>query len=367
MTGVSSTVLTGSGAHSASPDRSRPVAIWLFAMAALVLAMVVVGGATRLTGSGLSITEWKPVTGALPPLSAAAWADAFDKYRLSSQYRLINQGITLDQFKALFWWEWAHRLLGRTVGLVFAGPFIAFLLTRSFPRRLFGPCLGLFALGGLQGLVGWWMVKSGLEGRASVAPERLATHLGLALVLFCALVWTGLEAWSGQARARRSDRWNRASGLFAGGVFLQCLMGALVAGNHAGLIDGDWPLMAGRVFPEDYWQGGVRATFVHGLAAVQFDHRILAYALLVAAGALAFAAARSRRLPASIRLLVFAALADVCLQAALGIAALWLNVPLALALAHQLNAVLLLAISISLAWRTRRVWTPERPSEPQTR
>jgi heme a synthase len=354
MTGVSSTVLTGSGARSASPARSRPVAIWLFTVAAVVLAMVIVGGATRLTGSGLSITEWKPVSGALPPLSAAAWADVFDKYRHSSQYRLINQGITLDQFQVLFWWEWAHRLLGRTLGLVFAGPFIAFLLTRSLPRRLFGRCLGLFALGGLQGLVGWWMVKSGLEGRAAVAPERLATHLGLALILFGALIWTGLEAWNGQGRARRADGWTLASGLFAGGVFVQCLMGALVAGNHAGLIDGDWPLMAGRWFPEDYWQAGLWGTFAHGLAAVQFDHRVVAYALLFAAGGLAFAAARSPSAPSSIRLLIFAALADACLQAALGIASLWLNVPLALALAHQLNAAILLALATSLAWRTRR-------------
>jgi cytochrome c oxidase assembly protein subunit 15 len=330
------------------------VAIWLFAVAVLVLAMIVVGGATRLTGSGLSITEWKPVTGAVPPLSAAAWADAFDKYRHGSQYRLINQGLTLDQFKFLFWWEWGHRLLGRAIGFVFAAPFLAFLATRSLPRRLLWPCLGLFALGGVQGLVGWWMVESGLEGRAWVAPERLATHLGVALVLFAALVWTGLEAWNGKGRARRSDGWTLASGLFAAGVFLQCLMGALVAGNHAGLIDGDWPLMAGRLVPEDYWQGGLWATFAHGLAAVQFDHRIVAYVLLAAAAGLAVAAARSPHVSAPIRWLAFAALADACLQAALGVASLWLSVPLALALAHQANAAVLLAISISLAWRARR-------------
>ncbi|MBV8683582.1 MAG: COX15/CtaA family protein [Caulobacteraceae bacterium] len=321
----------------------------------MVLAMVVVGGATRLTGSGLSITVWKPITGIIPPLNSAAWADAFARYRHSSQYWLINQGITLDQFKVLFWWEWGHRLLGRTIGLVFAAPFIAFVTTRSLPRRLLGRCIALFALGGLQGLVGWWMVESGLEGRASVEPERLATHLGVALVLFSALVWTALEAWNGEARARRSDGWSLAGAIFAAAVFFQCLMGALVAGNHAGLIDGDWPLMAGRWFPEDYWQGGVWATFAHGLAAVQFNHRIVAYAVLAGAAALAIAAARSGRTPTAIRLLALAALVDACAQGALGIASLWLSVPLAVALAHQANAVILLAIAVSLLWRARRV------------
>ena len=355
MIGISSAVSSRSAARFAAPERSKPVAMWLFAVAAMVLAMVVVGGATRLTGSGLSITEWKPITGAFPPLSSAAWADAFEKYRQSSQYHLINQGITLGQFKALFWWEWAHRLLGRTVGLVFALPFIVFVATRSLPRRLLGPCIGLFALGGLQGLVGWWMVESGLEGRASVEPERLATHLGVALFLFGALVWTGLEAWNGRGRARRSDGWTLASGMFAAGVFVQCLMGALVAGNHAGLIDGDWPLMAGRWFPEDYWQGSFWATFAHGLAAVQFDHRIVAYVLLIAAIALAIAAARSRQALGMIRLLAFVALADACLQAVLGIASLWLSVPLTMALAHQANAVALLAIAVALTWRAQRI------------
>jgi cytochrome c oxidase assembly protein subunit 15 len=260
--------------------RSRIVASWLFGVALLVFAMVIVGGATRLTGSGLSITEWKPILGALPPLSDRAWAEAFGKYRASSQYYLINQGIPLGDFKVLFWWEWSHRLLGRLVGLAFAAPLIGFLATRTLPRWLLGRCAALFALGGLQGLVGWWMVKSGLEGRAEVAPERLATHLGLALFLFAALIWTGLEAWSGPAQMRRRDGSTLAGAIFAACVFLQCLLGALVAGNHAGLMDADWPLMAGRVVPEGYWQGGLWATFAHSLAAVQFNHRILAYGLL---------------------------------------------------------------------------------------
>src|SRR5258708_21429913 len=166
---------------------SRPAAIWLIAVAALVLAMVVVGGATRATGSGLSITQWTPVSGVIPPLSRAAWEQVFQLYRATPQYQLLNHGMTLAQFQTIYWWEWAHRLLGRLVGVFFAAPFFLLLALRLVPRWLVWRCVLLFALGALQGLVGWWMVKSGLEGRTSVAPERLAVHLGLALLLFAAL------------------------------------------------------------------------------------------------------------------------------------------------------------------------------------
>jgi cytochrome c oxidase assembly protein subunit 15 len=338
--------------HSASAPRSRVVAVWLFAVATLVFAMVIVGGATRLTGSGLSITEWKPILGAVPPLNAGAWAEAFSKYRASSQYYLINQGIGLSDFKILFWWEWSHRLLGRLVGLAFAAPLLGFLATRSLPRWLVGRCVGLLALGGLQGLVGWWMVKSGLEGRAAVAPERLATHLGLALFLFAALIWTGLEAWSGPAESRRRDGWTLAGAIFAFCVFLQCLMGALVAGNHAGLVDADWPLMAGRVVPEGYWQGGLWPTFAHSLAAVQFNHRILAYGLLAFAVTLMV---RSGSAPRGLRVVIGLACLAVFVQAGLGVATLLSQVALPLALMHQADAAVLLALATTLAWRARRV------------
>ena len=174
-------------------DRSRPVAIWLFAVAVLVFGMVVVGGATRLTDSGLSITQWKPIMGALPPMSEAAWQANFALYKQIPQYKLVNAGMTLEAYKGIFWWEWAHRLLGRLIGVVFALPFVFFLIRRMIPRRLILRCAVMLLLGGLQGLVGWWMVSSGLSERVSVAPERLATHLGLALIVLCACVWTGLE------------------------------------------------------------------------------------------------------------------------------------------------------------------------------
>ena len=339
------------------PTRSRATALWLFAVAVVVIGMVIVGGATRLTGSGLSITEWKPLSGALPPLSERTWTDLFAKYRAIPQYRVVNPDMTLAGFKSIFWWEWAHRLLGRTVGVVFAVPLVVLLATRRLPRRLLWPCVGLFFLGGLQGAVGWWMVSSGLETRLYVAPERLATHLGLALILFAALIWTGLEAWAGPATRQRSwgRTWPRALGLFAGGVFVQCLLGALVAGNHAGLANADWPMMGGRIFPADYVQGGVWTTLVHGLAAVQFNHRIIAYTLAVAAFGLAGAALRSRGLDHRVRALVLTILAVVIVQIALGIGLLLWTVPLPAALLHQLTASLLLALSVAAFWTARRV------------
>jgi cytochrome c oxidase assembly protein subunit 15 len=336
--------------------RSRSVAIWLFVVAGFVYLMVVVGGATRLTGSGLSITEWKPVTGAVPPLDDRAWAEAFARYRASSQFRLINQGISLAEFKVLFWWEWSHRFLARWVGVVFTLPLLGFLAMGRIPERLRGRCFALLALGGLQGLVGWWMVQSGLEGRASVAPERLATHLGLALVLLGALVWTGQEAWAGETRAgyRRRDGWRIAALLLAAGVFVQCLMGALVAGNGAGLVDTDWPLMAGRWFPEDYWQGALWATLAHGRAAVQFNHRLVAYGLLIFTLILLARSWRSERVSRAITARLAVILGLMCLQAGLGIVTLMAGDPMWLALAHQANAALLLINAVSLAWRTRR-------------
>jgi cytochrome c oxidase assembly protein subunit 15 len=336
-------------------DRSRPVAIWLFAIALLVLAMVVVGGATRLTGSGLSITEWKPVTGAIPPLSQADWAAAFARYKTIPQYAQVNAGMSLAAFKAIYWWEWSHRLLGRLLGAVFLIPFVVFLLRREIPRRLVWRCALLFALGGLQGLVGWWMVASGLDHRISVAPERLAVHLGLAFALFIALIWTALDAWSGGARQTLPSPWGRRSALLLGLIYVQILLGALVAGNDAGLIDNDWPLMNGVLFPRDYAGPGIWATFAHSQAAVQLHHRLGAYVLLIAAVACAIGAWRSRYLAAASKALAVGLGGAVVLQAGLGIATLMTRVPLALGLLHQLTAALVLAVATAFAWRVRRV------------
>ena len=337
------------------PERSRPTAAWLFSVAIVVIGMVVVGGATRLTGSGLSITDWKPVTGALPPMSEADWADLFQRYRAIPQFRIVNPDMGLEGFKSIFWWEWSHRLLGRVLGFVFAAPLVGLLLTRRLPKRLLWPCVGLFCLGGLQGLVGWWMVASGLETRIYVAPERLASHLGLALLLFCALIWTGLEAAYGPSarNAAVSKNWSRAASFLLAAVFIQCLLGALVAGNHAGLANADWPLMAGRFFPADYRQGGFWTTMAHGVAAVQFNHRIAAYALAAATVLVATAAFRSTTLGRQAKRLSAAMVVIVLLQALLGVGLLLLGVPLWLALLHQVTASLLLATATGLAWSIR--------------
>ncbi len=338
-----------------SNESSRPVAVWLFAVAALVFGMVVLGGSTRLTGSGLSITEWRPVTGALPPLSHAAWLAEFQKYQHIPQYRLINSGMTLTAFQGIYWWEWAHRLLGRVIGVAFILPFLIFLAMRRIPSRLIWRTVVIFALGALQGLVGWWMVASGLVARVSVAPERLAIHLGLALLVFCLLIWTGLEAWFGPGRANLEMRWRRPAALVAALVFLQIMLGGLVAGNHAGQIYNDWPLMNGRLFPQDYLgAGGLLHALMHSQAAVQFNHRIGAYLLVIAAGVAVVVGARRRELPRGASELAFLFAALVLAQAALGVVTLIEHAPLPLALMHQCLAAVVLASAIGLAWRVRR-------------
>ena len=338
-------------------ERSQSVAVWLFAVAVLIVAIVIVGGATRLTGSGLSITEWHPVTGAVPPLSEPAWQAEFAKYQHIPQYQFINRGMTLAAFKSIYWWEWTHRLLGRLIGVVFAVPFLIFLVTRTIPRRLIWRCTVILLLGGLQGLVGWWMVASGLSNNVFVAPERLATHLGLALIVFCACIWTGLEAWWGKARVGYGleGRW-RAFGLVLPGLaFVQSLLGALVAGNHAGQIYNDWPRMNGRWFPEDYALKGqaLWKTLFNSQAAVQFDHRIGAYLLFACAIAFAIGVSRAR-LPAPVRVLSQLLAILVTVQAALGIWTLVSHAPLSLSLVHQVGAVVVLTTATALAWRIRR-------------
>ncbi len=343
-------------------ERSRSVAAWLFVVAALVVAMVLVGGATRLTGSGLSITQWKPVTGVLPPLGAHAWAAEFARYQKIPQYKLLNVGMTLKQFKVIYGWEWTHRLLGRLVGLGFFVPLVVFLFLNKIPRRLVWRCWLLLALGGLQGLIGWWMVASGLEARVYVAPERLAIHLGLALAIYALAVWTGWEAWTG--RPRGGDHYAPPSWLgwgtaLVGLVFLQMLLGGLVAGNHAGLVYNDWPLMNGRLVPTAYAARGSEghglwATLVHSQAAVQFDHRMTAYLVFVIVIGLGLTIVAARNVPPILRTLALALIGVVTMQLLLGIATLMAGAPLWLSLIHQLWAVVLLTASLGLVWRMRR-------------
>lgn len=346
-------------------DRSRTTAVWLFGVAALVFAMVVVGGITRLTGSGLSITEWKPIMGAIPPMTAADWNEAFEKYRAIPQYQAVNAGMSLAEFQSIFWWEWIHRQLGRLIGVVFAVPFFVLLATRRLPRRLIARCVVLLALGGLQGLIGWWMVSSGLSERIDVAPERLATHLGLALLIFAGLIWTGLEAWNGPGPDRLSRAWSRGAAVLLGAVFVQCLLGGLVAGAKAGFIYTDWPLMNGAILPPVEWGAGALA-FLHDHALVQFNHRVFAYLLLIGASLYAVQAWRWR-LAQGLGAAAFLVAGATWLQAVLGVVTLIHAVPLWLGALHQAGAALVLAAATANLWLVRR--SPSRlfTSGPRTR
>lgn len=334
----------------ADPERSRLTASWLFAVAGLVVLMILVGGGTRLTDSGLSITEWRPVAGAIPPLSDAQWAAEFELYRATPEYRQVNAGMSLSAFQTIYWWEWAHRLLGRIVGAAFLLPLVALVALKRLPRRLLWPCVGLFVLGGLQGAVGWWMVASGLTERTDVLPERLTAHLGLALVLLSALIWTALEAWAGPSRRGAPPARGWAL-LLLGAVLGQCLLGGLVAGNDAGRIYTDWPLMAGQLFPPDYARETLWSTLAHSVAAVQFHHRLGAYAVLAATAAFAVWAHR-RQEPvagaATVLLLVILG------QAALGVATLMQASPIGLSLLHQAGAVVALCVATWTAWSSGR-------------
>src|SRR5437899_1463517 len=221
-------------------DRSRAVAIWLLAVAALVVAMVLVGGVTRLTGSGLSITQWRPISGVLPPMSLADWQAEFARYRAIPQFRFVNPTMTLDQFRFIYWWEWSHRVLARLLGVVFLAPLAWFAIRRELPRRLWWQFGAIVVLVGLEPLVGWWMVASGLAERVYVAPERLMIHLGIAFALLGALIWTALDAWGGRARQTLPSPWGGRALALVGLVYFQILLGALVAGNQAGLVYNDW-------------------------------------------------------------------------------------------------------------------------------
>ncbi|MEO7566296.1 MAG: COX15/CtaA family protein [Aestuariivirga sp.] len=309
---------------------------WLIVVAAMIVAMVVVGGATRLTGSGLSITEWQPIMGALPPFNDADWQLLFQKYQQSSQFKLQNSGMTIDDFKSIFWWEWSHRLLGRTVGAVFFVPFMGFLITRKIERKLLPRLLLIFILGGLQGALGWYMVASGLVDRVEVSQYRLSAHLTLATILLGAVVWTIFSIRSRHTRPRTFDQWFALA--LAALVLLQVAAGAFVAGLNAGLAYNTWPLMDGHFIPngllimEPLW----RNIFENALT-VQFDHRMLAY--LILAGALWHAVRSSA--PSA-----WVLLTCIVVQAGLGIVTLLSHVPLDMALIHQLGAMVVLIVSL---------------------
>ena len=333
-----------------APQGSRlMVRAWMMAMFVLVLAMILIGGATRLTDSGLSITEWRPLTGALPPMDAAAWAAEFDRYRQIPQYQLVNSGMSLDEFKAIYWWEWGHRQLGRVIGLVWAIGFIGLLATRRIPRGWVPRLLLLGCLGGLQGAIGWWMVSSGLgEGMIRVASYRLAVHLGLAFVILGLLGWYMLELGRSSAdliqarRAREPRLFSMSTGVMHL-AFVQILLGALVAGIDAGRAFPTWPDMNGEFFPSNALYvpdgGAVWRAFFENEGLVQFMHRMVGYLLLVF-GLVTWW--KSRRSPHLATRQAFDWMAVMLFgQLVLGIGTVLTGAHLHVALTHQLGAVIL--------------------------
>jgi cytochrome c oxidase assembly protein subunit 15 len=331
--------------------RQRAIRLWLLAIAGLVFLMVLVGGATRLTESGLSIVEWQPVTGTLPPLSDAAWEAEFAKYRATPQYQHVNRGMRLDEFKTIYWWEWAHRLLGRVIGVAFLLPFVWFLWRGWVTPALRSRLWAIFALGAVQGAVGWWMVASGLVNRVEVSQYRLATHLILACLIFVATLWTAQGLAEG-AKVAVPPRMRASAIALIALVLTQIYLGALLAGIRGGLLYNTWPLIDGGLVPpvrdlfalEPAWKN----LFENPLT-VQFDHRIVAYIVWLIAVLHAVDVLRSRAAPALTGALVLAS--AVTIQAGLGILTLIHQAPLALALAHQGMAMIVLALAVIHAQR----------------
>jgi cytochrome c oxidase assembly protein subunit 15 len=335
------------------------VRVWLLAVAGLIALMVLVGGATRLTESGLSITEWKPVAGALPPLGQTEWDKAFEAYKQIPQYRMLNAGMTLSDFKTIFWWEWSHRLLGRVIGAIYLLPFLFFLWRGGMSGELKRRLWLIFGLGALQGAVGWWMVASGLAERTEVSQYRLATHLLLALLIFAAIVWTlrrlrerapnapmpSLELTTSLELTRRLKL---TSAVLLVLTFIQLYLGALVAGLRAGLVYNTWPDIDGAFIPSAarlwFEQPWWRNLFENTLT-VQFEHRMTAYALFALAIFHAVDAVRLRAGSAA-RGACWLAVA-VTLQALLGILTLLNHVPIALALTHQAVAIVVLTLAVA--------------------
>jgi cytochrome c oxidase assembly protein subunit 15 len=342
----------------------RSVRAWLIVVAALIVCTLMVGGATRLTESGLSIVEWKPVTGTLPPLTDAEWTRQFEAYKTIPQYREMNRGMSLSEFKTIFWWEWGHRLLGRLIGAVFLLPFLWFLwrgfLSRELKRRLWV----IFVLGGAQGAVGWWMVSSGLTERVSVSQYRLAIHFMLALVIFAAIVWT-LQRLQRQPPAIAPPRVKITGRILLALVFLQLYFGALVAGLRAGRVFNTWPLIDGSFIPtaarlffeQPWWRN-----FFDNMLTVQFTHRMIAYTLVVVAAAHAVDAVRSRTSPAVVTGAVWIA-AMMLVQVAIGILTLLNQVPIDLGLAHQAVAIVVLTLALFQVERLDRTLPATTPAK----
>jgi cytochrome c oxidase assembly protein subunit 15 len=343
----SSQTLTQSGAQPRD-GHDRAVGVWLLVCAGMIFAMVLLGGITRLSGSGLSIMEWKPLMGALPPMSTAEWERVFALYREISQYKNVNHGMSLAEFQGIFWWEWSHRLWGRLIGVVFFLPFL-FFLVKGYLRKAWAPKLGaIFLLGALQGGIGWYMVASGFEDRDSVSQYRLVMHLGLALIIYSLILWAALDLLQprpigGGARARSLSR---HAILLLALVAIELCLGGLVAGLHGGLIYTDFPLMNGDlVAPDVFALSPWWANITENPGGAQFFHRVGALLITLTLLTLVWRAWRSE-VPDLIRGRMLLLLLALVLQVGLGVSTLILVVPLPLAVAHQGGAVVLLSATL---------------------
>lgn len=348
------TIAVAVPAHIARPtDRPRQVAIWLFVCAGLIFAMAVIGAITRLTESGLSMVEWKPLIQTVPPLSAAEWQRVYDLYRATPEYRLVHTGMTLAEFQQIFFWEWLHRLWGHLIGIAYLVPFLVLLARRAVPRHAIRPLVGLFVLGGLQGVVGWFMVASGLNERPSVSHYRLAMHLLLALLIFALTVWTARGLWAPRPVRDAAAARTRPPAIAAlCALSLTLLWGAFTAGLDAGLVYNSFPLMGGGLAPPDLLaMQPAWINFVENHGAVQFTHRMLAY---TTAALVIWTALRARAAGAAPRLARFSrgAIHVVLLQIILGIATVLMQVPTWLGALHQANAILLLTVLVLVLFET---------------
>ncbi len=345
-------------------EKNRAIVIWLIVCCGMVVAMMLIGAITRLTESGLSMVEWRPLIGAFPPISEAEWGRVFDLYRNTSEYQLENAGMSLAEFKTIFWWEYIHRLWGRLIGIAFGLPLIWFALRGYLTKPLALRLFVLFLLGGAQGVIGWWMVKSGLVDRADVSQYRLTVHLGLAFVILGAMLWVLLGLLDYRATARpASPQLRRYSVGLLLLIFTTALSGGLVAGLNAGYAYNDWPYMNGQIIPEEYgdltpW----RLNLFENVAAVQFNHRLLAYASVLAVLFVWMAAwrhglrGRTRRPFDLLAVMVF-------VQVALGVSTLLFVVPITLAVAHQGGAIALICLAVWAVHTVHR--NPAASAEPR--
>lgn len=328
---------------------SRAVGWWLLGCCGLIFAMVVIGGITRLTESGLSIVTWAPIGGTLPPLDHADWQRLFDAYQQTPQYRHVNEGMSLEAFRTIFWWEYVHRLWGRLIGVAFLLPFLWFLASGRIARSLRWPLAGIFALGALQGALGWWMVASGLKDVPWVSPYRLTMHLGLALLIYAAMLWIALDLLRKPAAGAAPAGVRRAALALAALVFVTILAGGFVAGTDAGLIYNSFPWMGDGLVPPDYRNPAL--SLVHNTfenqPAVQLHHRVLAITTVLAVAS--FWLFARHRVTSTARRALDLLLAVVLVQATLGISTLLLQVPIPLAALHQAGAVTLLTAALFAA------------------